>query len=96
MNPDYVGALTLMLVENTELYQEYKEHKFSLLKPGETLQEMYWLIGNLNCTTIFRSNHASNYVPLGGTLPDDKGTLLQQIKQAQQKHRYKPERMRGL
>jgi radical SAM superfamily enzyme YgiQ (UPF0313 family) len=96
MNPDYVGALTLMLVENTELYQEYKENKFSLLKPGETLQEMYWLIENLNCTTIFRSNHASNYVPLGGTLPDDQQELLYTIKQAQTQKRYKSEYLRGL
>jgi radical SAM superfamily enzyme YgiQ (UPF0313 family) len=94
--PDYVGALTLMLVEGTELYEEYKEGKFQLLNPEETLQEMYWLIEDLTCKTMFRSNHASNYLPLGGDLPEEKERLLQTITRAQKKKLYKAEYLRGL
>lgn len=96
VNPEYVGALTLMVVEGTELYKEYKEDTFSLLKPGETLQEMYGLIENLECSTIFRSNHASNYVQLGGDIPEDKPKLLHTIKAALAQKEYKSEYLRGL
>lgn len=96
INPDYVGALTLMLVEGTELHEEYKRKEFNLLTPAETLQEMHWLIESLECKTVFRSNHASNYVPLGGDIPEDKQDLLHQIKLAQKKSMYKSEYLRGL
>lgn len=96
VSPDYTGALTLMLVEGTELHQQYKNGEFQLLTPGETLQEMYWLIDSLNCQTMFRSNHASNYLPLGGDLPEEKEQLLQRIKKAQKEGIYKSEYLRGL
>lgn len=96
VNPDYTGALTLMLVEGTELYQQHKNGEFQLLTPGETLQEMYWLVESLNCHTVFRSNHASNYLSLGGNLPEDKEQLLQRIKKAQKEGLYKSEYLRGL
>lgn len=96
INPDYTGALTLMLVEGTELHKEYKKGAFTLLTPKETLQEMYWLIESLNCKTVFRSNHASNYLPIGGDLPEDKDNLLNQIRRAQKRGMYKSEYLRGL
>ena len=96
VNPDYTGALTLMLVEGTELHKEYKKREFELLTPGETIQEMYWLIESLNCKTVFRSNHASNYLPIGGNLPEDKENLLKQIAASQKRGIYKSEYLRGL
>jgi radical SAM superfamily enzyme YgiQ (UPF0313 family) len=96
IKPDYVGALTLMVVEGTELYQECQKKEFTVLTPGETLQELYWLIESLDITTVFRSNHASNYVPLGGDLPQDKEKMLQHIKRALKGGTYKSEYLRGL
>ena len=96
VNPDYVGALTLMVVDGTELYNEYRRGEFTLLSPDETLHEMYWLIKAITCKTVFRSNHASNYVPLGGNLPEEKDRLLQQIALVQKKGMYKSELLRGL
>lgn len=96
VNPDYTGALTLMLVEGTELHEELKKGEFELLTPGETIQEMYWLIESLNCKTVFRSNHASNYLPIGGNLPEDKENLLKQIAASQRSGIYKSEYLRGL
>ena len=96
VNPDYVGALTLMLVDGTEMYNEYRGGEFTLLSPDETLQEMYWLIKAITCKTVFRSNHASNYVPLGGNLPEEKDRLLQQIALVQKKGMYRSELLRGL
>lgn len=80
MKPDYVGLLTLLLEENTQLYKEVQEGKFELLSPIEVLEETRILVENLNIDNcIFRSNHASNYVPLRGTLMKDKELILKQI-----------------
>lgn len=96
VGPDYVGALTLMLVEGTDLYTEYQKGQFHLLAPEETLKELYWLIESLDCKTVFRSNHASNYVPLRGTLPEDKPKLLHEIREALRTGNLKSEYLRGL
>lgn len=80
INPDYIGLLTLLVNEGTELYDEVQSGKFQLLTPEEVLIETRQLVNRLevdNC--IFRSNHASNYIALGGTLKEDKDLILAQI-----------------
>ena len=82
MEPDYIGLLTLLLEEGTELYEEVKNGKFQILNPKEVLIETKNLVENLeidNC--IFRSNHASNYLSLRGTLMEDKELILKQIEE---------------
>lgn len=80
MKPDYIGLLTLLLEEDTQLYKEVQEGKFELLTPIEVLEETRILVEGLNLDNcIFRSNHASNYVPLRGTLMKDKELILKQI-----------------
>ncbi len=77
MNPDYIGALTLMLVPKTELYRRMERGEFELPGPFEILDEMRILISNLEVKeTEFRSNHASNYLPIKGRLPEDKEKML--------------------
>ena len=47
--------------------------------------------------TIFRSDHASNYLPLKGNLPRDRGRLLDELSAAQRGEvRLRPEWARGL
>jgi len=77
--PTYIGALTLMIPQGTPLYDDYIAGKFQPLSNIEILKEMKLLIENISITkeSIFRSNHASNYLPLGGTLPRDKEKLLE-------------------
>lgn len=82
INPHYLGLLTLIVEDGTPLYDDVKSGKFKLLSPGEILNETRELVKNLdvdNC--VFRSNHASNYVPLRGTLPQDKEIILMQIEE---------------
>lgn len=80
MKPDYIGLLTLLVEEGTQLYEEVQEGKFELLTPIEVLEETGILVEGLNVDNcIFRSNHASNYVPLRGTLMKDKELILRQI-----------------
>lgn len=82
INPDYLGLLTLLVQEGTELYEKIKTGEFKLLTPKEVLKETKVFIENLNVDNcVFRSNHASNYVALGGTLKKDKENILNDIEE---------------
>jgi radical SAM superfamily enzyme YgiQ (UPF0313 family) len=98
MNPDYFSLLTLMLVKGTRLYQSYKEKKFFLLNEKGILEELQLLVENLNLEkTIFRTNHASNYLSLEGVLSRDKDRIIETIKlSSENKVFLRPDFIRGL
>ncbi len=81
MNPSYVSALTLMLLPGTPLYSDYQDGKFEIMNPSSILQELRWFLAGIDVEgpTVFRTNHASNYLPVGGTLPQDKERMLEII-----------------
>ncbi|MBU5439078.1 radical SAM protein [Tissierella sp. MSJ-40] len=82
IKPNYVGLLTLLVEEGTPLYEDVESGRFQLLTPKEVLFETKNLVERLqveNC--IFRSNHASNYISLRGTLMKDKDLILSQIEE---------------
>lgn len=80
MDPDYVGALTLMVIPSTPLYKMVKSGRLTLLSPIESILECRRIIEDIDVTDcIFRSNHASNYLPLGGRLPQDKDKIIKTI-----------------
>ncbi|MDZ7616212.1 MAG: radical SAM protein, partial [Patescibacteria group bacterium] len=74
MDPEYVSLLTLMLIPGTELHRQWQEGRFELPGPLELLGELRQVIAATDGLTrcIFRTNHASNYLPLAGTLSRDK------------------------
>lgn len=77
IDPPYIGALTLMIVPGTPLYEEYASGRFKPLDPLGSLKELRLMVEGLELThCIFRCNHASNYLPIGATLPDEKQELL--------------------
>ena len=84
MNPDYFSMLTLMLVPGTELHRQWQAGIFQLMSPEEMLAELRQVINHLDGLShcIFRTNHASNYLPLAGTLPQDKAHLLAVLDEA--------------
>lgn len=98
INPTYLGALTLMLVPGTPLHQNAQSGEFSLLNPHEVLEEMKVLVENLNLDgCVFRSNHASNYLAIGGVLSQEKKKVLNTIQLAlDQKIGLRPDFLRGL
>ena len=80
MKPDYIGILTLLLEERAPLYKDVKEGRFTILEPHEILEETKLMVENINVENgIFRMNHASNYISLRGTFPQDKDKILQDI-----------------
>ncbi len=86
MKPSYVGLLTLMIEPQTPLYTDILEGRFQLLSGEEVLAETLLMVENIKVTKtcVFRSNHASNYLSLKGTLPQDKEKMLAQIRAAMQ------------
>lgn len=97
IKPDYLGLLTLMVESDTKLYEDIHKNNFSILNPEEVMLETRELIKNLNVNNcVFRSNHASNYVSLRGTLCEDKENLLNTIdKVLEGKFGYKQENYRS-
>lgn len=100
MDPDYFSMLTLMLVPGTPLYRQWQTGEFQLLDAGDMLVELRRVIENLDGLTncLFRTNHASNYLPLRGALPGDKFRLLALLDAAlaQGREALRPEAWRGL
>ncbi len=86
INPTMLSALTLMLHRGTPLRNEAEQGTFQPLSPYEFVLELKELVSNLNMQSpcIFRSNHVSNMLPLAGTLPGDKNSLLLQAEEALQ------------
>jgi radical SAM superfamily enzyme YgiQ (UPF0313 family) len=98
IDPDYVGILTLMVENGTPIHEDVQQGIFHMLTPEEIMQETREFLQNVEVTNcIFRSNHASNYMSLSGTLPQDKNLLLQHIDLALKgEYKYKQEEYRRL
>ena len=97
MNPNYLSALTVTVVPGTPLARQLKSGEFELPEPAEFAAELRLFLEQVDVkATVFRSNHASNYVPLAGRLPRDKERLVAELTQAIRHHRFKPEYLRGL
>ena len=100
MDPDYAGALTLMLVPETPLYDDYMAGRFVLPDKFGFIRELYLIIANSNFTNCyFTSNHASNYLPIKAYLPRQKENVLQLIGSVideKDMKQIRPEYLRGL
>ena len=83
MDPNYVGALTVMLIPGTQLYEESVNGTFEVPTEKELLLELREMIAHTHLTRgLFFSNHASNYLPIKARLPKGKQEALDQIDSA--------------
>lgn len=100
INPHYLAALTLMLEPAAPISRRVQRGDFQLLTPLESLAEIREMVSRLqveNC--VFRSNHASNYLPLAATLPQEQDALLRTIDEIlahNRTERLRPESWRAL
>lgn len=95
MNPEYASFLTLRLYEGTKMNEEVKSGEMELITPDEIVEEMELFLKNVDSPgTVFRTNHASNYVVLAGTLNKDIPRMLAELEEAKEKHRYRMEEWR--
>ena len=98
MDPRFVSCLCVTPVPGTPLHDDVLAGRFELPSPEETLDELRTIVQRTRVTgAIFRSNHASNYLPLAGRLPSDRERLLAAIDAARRGEvPLMPEEWRGL
>ena len=100
IDPEFAGALTLMLVPGTPLHRDWQAGKFQLISPRQSLVELKLIIENSNFTNcFFTSNHASNYLPVKVRLPQGKEgivRLIDGILAGDDDSMLRPEGLRGL
>lgn len=98
MNPHYLAALTLTVVPTTPLATLESRGTFALPTVDALLGELRTFVAGARPTdALFRTNHASNYLPLGGRLPRDTDKIVAVIDRALAGGvALRPERMRGL
>ncbi len=81
--PDYLSTLVVSFPMGTNRYQNAFGGEFEALDQPGLFREMQLLLAGLELeNTIFRSDHASNYLALKGTLNKDKQKLLETLKLA--------------
>jgi len=98
--PEYLSTLVVSFPLGEERYQAGFGGAYEPLDPPGLFKEMLLLLENLELeNTIFRSDHASNYLVLKGTLNRDKRRLLETVHAALERPGtvpLRPEWARGL
>ena len=100
IRPRFVSTLVMTPVEGTPLGDQDARGEVDHLDPLELARELREFVSALDLRgSIFRSNHASNYLTLAGSLPKDKERLVAQLDAVladPERARFTPEWMRGL
>jgi radical SAM superfamily enzyme YgiQ (UPF0313 family) len=100
IQPRFVSTLVMTPVEGTPLWEEALRGEVDDLSPLELARELREFLAHLELGgSIFRSNHASNYLALAGTLPKDKAALvgaLDAVLAMGERASFRSEWMRGL
>lgn len=97
MKPEYLGFLTLLLEPGAPMLQEVQSGEMKLLTPEQVAEEMELFLTHVDSEgTVFRSNHASNYISLAGNLNRDIPAMLDRIRKSRERDVFKTESMRRL
>lgn len=77
MNPRFLSVLTLTVLPQTPLGTQEDRGQFELPEVDVLLRELRTFVDEVRpVDSIFRTNHASNYLPLGGRLPRDREKIV--------------------
>jgi radical SAM superfamily enzyme YgiQ (UPF0313 family) len=80
MDPRFVSLLTLTVLPGTPLGRQEERGEFRMPEVPALLGELRAFIAGASPTdAIFRTNHASNWLPLSGRLPRDRDAMLAAI-----------------
>lgn len=101
MRPTYASWLTLMLDPKAPILKDIQDGSFEQITPMQVMEEMELMLSHIDMPkdtkTVFRSNHASNYISLKGDLPKDRDAMLEQVRAAKDNPALlKPEYFRAL
>jgi len=77
MDPRFVSLLTLTVIPGTPIDTLRGRGRFELPDRRGLLGELRTFVAETSPSdAVFRTNHASNYLPLGGRLPRDRERIL--------------------
>lgn len=80
--PEFLSTLVVSFPQGEARFRQTFEN-FEPLVPADLFRELEWLLEDLQLTdTVFRSDHASNYLVLRGILGADKPGLLRRVREA--------------
>jgi radical SAM superfamily enzyme YgiQ (UPF0313 family) len=100
IDPEFIGVLTLMLVPGTAMHERVAADRLRLPDSIGMLRELREMVAHTDVSDcVFRSNHASNYLPVGGRLPQEKAAMLatlDRVLAAPQEAQLRPESWRLL
>ena len=84
LSPSMLGIMTLLPRAGTPLERQIETGQFQRLNRQETLQELLTLLTGLTLhrPSILRASHIYNFIDLAGTLPEDKESLLAQVRRS--------------
>ncbi|MDH4162854.1 MAG: radical SAM protein [Nitrospirota bacterium] len=81
IDPEYVGALTTMVVPGTPLHELREQGLFRLPSAFEILSELAEMLEHTTMTRgLFFANHASNYLPVRVRMPSEKDRTVEMIR----------------
>lgn len=100
IQPRFVSTLVATPVEGTPLWDQDQRGEFDHLSPIALAAELREFLANLDLkASVFRSNHASNYLALAGTLPKDQAAMvgaLDEVLAHPENAPFRPEWLRAL
>lgn len=80
MDPAYLSALTLTVVDGTPLARTLEHSGWQLPGVQGLLRELRTFVDLARPSdALFRTNHASNHLPIGGRLPQDRQRIVATI-----------------
>ena len=97
INPEYAAIIALHLRPDSPMAQEIARGEMELIGADEIVEETMLFLKEIDSPgTVFRTNHAANYVALAGVFNEDIPRMLRQLEEARENERYRPDWMRLL
>jgi radical SAM superfamily enzyme YgiQ (UPF0313 family) len=82
IDPHFIRVRTFIPQQGCDLYDEIKADTFRKAGHETILKEQRKLVGALDVTSTYLSDHLSNYLPVNGKLPEDKQRMLEVLDEA--------------
>jgi radical SAM superfamily enzyme YgiQ (UPF0313 family) len=79
INPHFIRLRTYIPLPGTVMYYRIEKREFNVASPITVLRETRLLVEHLEVSSKFFSDHASNYAPINGRLPGDRGRMLAKL-----------------
>ena len=97
MNPEYAAIIALHLRPDSPMAQEIARGEMELIGADAIVEETKIFLEAIDSPgTVFRTNHAANYMALAGVFNEDIPRMLRQLDEVKARQRYRPDWMRLL